>query len=228
MNTWLASIGVIATSAYATLIYFIAGSKIHGLQGMKLNEMGDFLAGVFGPVATLWLILGFFQQGYELRQNNKALMLQADELKNTVEQHKESSSIAERQLEAELAKASDERQQREKALLPDLRLHAMVTDLGAQLRLNIYISNQGNSADDLVVYRDDVRIGSASPAESKSKSLFIIYVPVVNGKYMIRMEYRHGGDKRSFDQHELEISNVGGEMSAIYLKFRPVVIGANS
>ena len=33
----------------------------------KPNELGDFLAGTFAPVAFLWLVLGFFQQGAELR-----------------------------------------------------------------------------------------------------------------------------------------------------------------
>lgn len=53
---------------------------------MGLNEVGDFLAGAFGPVAILWLVLGFFQQGVELRQGTEALKLQAAELKNSVVQ----------------------------------------------------------------------------------------------------------------------------------------------
>ena len=37
------------------------------------NSVGDFLAGVFSPVAFLWLILGYHQQGEELKLNTKAL-----------------------------------------------------------------------------------------------------------------------------------------------------------
>lgn len=71
----------------ATLIYLVGISaltwgRIGTLGDMPLNEVGDFLAGAFGPVAFLWLVLGFLQQGYELR-------MQATELKNSVEQHKE-------------------------------------------------------------------------------------------------------------------------------------------
>ena len=58
-------------------------------MAMRPNEWGDFLAGSFGPVAFLWLVLGFIQQGHELKQNGEALRLQADELKNSVEQHKD-------------------------------------------------------------------------------------------------------------------------------------------
>jgi Fe2+ transport system protein B len=55
---------------------------------MPLNNLGDFLAGVFGPLAIFWLILGFLQQGKELQQNTEALEMQADELKKSVNQEK--------------------------------------------------------------------------------------------------------------------------------------------
>lgn len=56
---------------------------------MPLNEVGDFLAGVFAPIAFLFLYLGYVQQGKELQQNTQALNLQVEELKNSVEQQKE-------------------------------------------------------------------------------------------------------------------------------------------
>lgn len=52
------------------------------------NELGDFLAGVFAPLAFLFLYLGYKQQGRELQQNTQALNLQAEELKNSVEQQR--------------------------------------------------------------------------------------------------------------------------------------------
>ncbi|EEY90821.1 hypothetical protein HMPREF0017_00591 [Acinetobacter lwoffii SH145] len=39
----------------------------------SLNELGDFLAGIFAPIAFFWLILGYVQQGKQLEQNTKAL-----------------------------------------------------------------------------------------------------------------------------------------------------------
>ena len=56
---------------------------------MPLNEIGDFLAGFFSPVAFLWLVVGYFQQGEELKLNTRALELQVNELKKSVEQQKE-------------------------------------------------------------------------------------------------------------------------------------------
>ncbi|WP_368738344.1 hypothetical protein [Acinetobacter baumannii] len=52
------------------------------------NELGDFLAGVFAPLAFLFLYLGYKQQGRELQQNTHALNLQAKELQNSVEQQR--------------------------------------------------------------------------------------------------------------------------------------------
>lgn len=61
----------------------------------SFNELGDFLAGIFSPVAFFWLIYGYFQQGKQLEQNTKALeqqekalKLQIDEMKESVKQQK--------------------------------------------------------------------------------------------------------------------------------------------
>lgn len=49
------------------------------------NELGDFLAEAFAPLAFFILIMGYNQQGKELKQNTAALQLQADELRITNE-----------------------------------------------------------------------------------------------------------------------------------------------
>ena len=63
---------------------------------MSLNEWGDFLAGVSAPVALLWLVVGYFQHGQELRLNTEALRHQQEELKRQAEEA------------ARLAKATEE------------------------------------------------------------------------------------------------------------------------
>jgi len=52
---------------------------------MTLNEWGDFFAGVVAPVAFLWLILGYVQQGEEVRSNTETLHLQQKALQEQVE-----------------------------------------------------------------------------------------------------------------------------------------------
>lgn len=51
----------------------------------ELNGIGDFLAGVFAPLAFFWLVRGFYQQGKGLEQNSIALNLQAQELQASTE-----------------------------------------------------------------------------------------------------------------------------------------------
>lgn len=60
--------------------------RVDDLICMGLNELGDYLAGAFGPLALTWLVFGYFQQGDELRQGTEALKLQATELNNSVVQ----------------------------------------------------------------------------------------------------------------------------------------------
>lgn len=115
MNRILALLGVTLTVMYLCFLWFLIGGRVGGLATLELNAVGDFFAGVFGPVAILWLVLGFFQQGYELRQNNQALALQAAELKNSVEQQKDLVEVtrAQLQMEFDAIRASSERRANE-------------------------------------------------------------------------------------------------------------------
>lgn len=56
---------------------------------IRLNEWGDLLAGLFAPLAFLWLVVGYFQQGQELRNQiaefvkiSKATDAQVEELQS--------------------------------------------------------------------------------------------------------------------------------------------------
>lgn len=78
--------GALGTTFYLAIIVVTVANNFDDFLCLKLNELGDFLAGVFGPVAFLWLVLGFLQQGRELKLSTDALRLQADELRASVEQ----------------------------------------------------------------------------------------------------------------------------------------------
>ena len=54
-------------------------------QTWALNEWGEFAGGYFTPLFLLWLVLGYFQQGDELRLNTDALKAQQEELRQQVE-----------------------------------------------------------------------------------------------------------------------------------------------
>lgn len=86
MGRMLSVLGGVVSSVYLAFLGYLVCGRWANLSLMPLNELGDFLAGAFGPLAILWLVLGYFQQGIELRQNSEALCLQAKELSNSVEQ----------------------------------------------------------------------------------------------------------------------------------------------
>ena len=84
----------------------------------KLNEWGDFIAGFSAPLAFFWLVLGYMQQGDELRQSTQALHLQAEELKNSVEQQTQLVLVAREQMQQETEALSEERKLRREAARP--------------------------------------------------------------------------------------------------------------
>ncbi|MBV7417923.1 hypothetical protein KW830_05580 [Comamonas sp. CMM03] len=110
MGRILGWIGALFTIAYLGGLAWLTHGRWPKLQELPLNELGDFLAGSFGPLAILWLVLGYFQQGIELRQNSEALHLQAAELKNSVEQQTILANVARSQLEAELESLKEQRE----------------------------------------------------------------------------------------------------------------------
>lgn len=79
---WLYIAGGVLTLLYVFVLASYCVSRWTEIRGMQPNNLGDFLAGVFSPMAFAWLVLGFIQQGIELRQNSAALILQAEELRS--------------------------------------------------------------------------------------------------------------------------------------------------
>ena len=118
------------------------------LAKMSPNEWGDFLAGSFAPLAFLWLVLGYLQQGDELRLSTDALRLQAEELKNSVQQQRELVEVSRQQVESEREALAFERRLREDLSEPKF---SVLGGGGAfrgdgQSSYNITISNTGHDA----------------------------------------------------------------------------------
>lgn len=70
--------GLIVTAV--TFISAFLWAKQAGFLELSLNQQGEFIAGIVAFLAFLWLILGFQQQGYEIKENSKALEKQQMEL----------------------------------------------------------------------------------------------------------------------------------------------------
>lgn len=116
----LAAIGIGGSIIYTVVLFLLVRDKLPELYSLKLNEIGDFFAGAFGPLAIYWLIIGFLQQGLELKLNTKALELQAKELKDSVEQQKELVAISEKQFASTLQTLEYERELHRVRWLPKI------------------------------------------------------------------------------------------------------------
>ena len=49
------------------------------------ESLGGFLEGAFAPLAFLWLVIGFFLQQRELRNNNEAIRAQYEQMRRAAE-----------------------------------------------------------------------------------------------------------------------------------------------
>lgn len=77
-------LGIVISVAWLTFMGLLLYSKWPSTSSLPLNEWGDFFAGMMAPLAFLWLVLGYIQQGEELRLNTDALIAQQTELKRQV------------------------------------------------------------------------------------------------------------------------------------------------
>lgn len=110
--------GVVATGVYLAGVGWYVITNAASFDGLKPNELGDFLAGSLGPLAFFWLICGYLQQGIELKQNTKALELQVQELQNSVDQQRELVAVTREQLQMDGDEVRRQREADRLAALP--------------------------------------------------------------------------------------------------------------
>lgn len=142
---------VVATCIYALfplglwLDYLLTSEKALGL-----NEWGDFLAGAFGPIAFMWLVIGYLQQGRELRQSANALIDQSKHLEDSVRQQD--------RLVHEMRKTlAYERESNLRRNAPTLRLSSTLMELVKQdsptdgISISANVTNYGEQITDVVI-----------------------------------------------------------------------------
>jgi hypothetical protein len=91
-------LGIILSTVYVfsfvSLMLLLYFQSILKIDIMELNQIGDFLAGVFAPLAFLWIVVGYLQQSEELR-------LQVKELNASVNQQSQLVNAAREQIDLE-------------------------------------------------------------------------------------------------------------------------------
>lgn len=96
--------GVLISIGYLLIMIITVLLRFDAFLKLELNALGDFLAGTFAPLALLWLVIGYFQQGDELRQNSRALLMQAEELRQAAEHAGGLLDVAKREHELAMEK----------------------------------------------------------------------------------------------------------------------------
>ena len=215
-DTPLGEVGLKLTKLY--LILILGGIPTAAYLGaielspISLNELGDFLAGAFGPLAIFWLILGFFQQGEELKNSVATLKLQADELRNSVEQQRELVEVTRQTLEHDSRLLELQLQQRKSDKRPIFQF-----DLSFKMSYqrhnsiyNFYIKNAGAAASnvEISVSQDklnlfSVEIQALSPGETLQRTPSIDLDRVSDSPFYLQARYIDGDGDQFTDQYEI-------------------------
>lgn len=103
------------TVLYLLLMVLYVWPRWSEFLALAPNEAGDFLAGAFAPLAFAWLVLGFMQQGIELRQNSDALRLQVEELRTAAEHAGSMVELQRAEIELRLKELEEARQAEKEA-----------------------------------------------------------------------------------------------------------------
>jgi hypothetical protein len=182
----------------ASILWLVMGVAFLWVRGnwsvaLKPNEWGDVFAGLAAPMAFLWLVLGFLQQGQELKLSTQALLLQVDELKNTVEHQRQLVEVTREQVAASVRQGDEDRLARRRAAQPNLVLSQAGSTSGGQgITYNVQLSNQGAAATNV-----HVRVDAASPAKNffptiapqEEKRFTLSYPTVPKGDVVVGISY---------------------------------------
>jgi hypothetical protein len=190
--------GVGATCTWLGVMVWVALRRPELSEAMKPNEWGDFFAGFFAPMAFLWLILGYLQQGEELRLSTKALHLQADELRNSVDQQRELVEVTRQQVESDREALKAQLKVRRESAKPRF---AVLNNGGSfsgegNGTYNIVIANAGNSVRKVVGIFDEEIKGTRTlfdlalfPGGSEHRTALGVAEPLPKTPMTFRINY---------------------------------------
>ena len=154
----LTAIGISLTALWVGTFAILAAWKFDALTTMTLNELGDFLAGASAPIALLWLVVGYFQHGRELRLNTDVLKAQERELRQQVSATTKLAEVAAREAKAaeDLADATRTSQQRaETREIEEAQpVFVRLSSTHNSTMISIKVQNRGGEARDLEIEYD--------------------------------------------------------------------------
>jgi hypothetical protein len=191
-------IGLSVAWIIVVICYLInSGEKPFSLSA---NEFGDFWAGALGPLGILWIVLGFWQQGEELRNSVEALSLQSEELRKSVAQQEALVNVTKQQAEAEFQALHEEREARKNANSPVFNIGS--GGGGTTSASRIVLTNVGADCSNVKIYdQEDDELLQEIPlfAHKASHPMVISHSVNDHTDFMIAVAYvskagEHGED----------------------------------
>lgn len=190
---------------------------------LEPNEWGDFFAGVFAPLAFLWLVLGFFLQSKELRESKIALLAQATASKEQAKELNQSNKNQMLLIDSTNAKAKLELEKIRKAMQPILSIkHVKSLPLPqSKTRHNFSISNDGaiihkisiNTSDTNYAFKDN-KIGVLRN-ETKENFYFILTPKLNRLNTQIPIEVSYEDDNGESFIETYHINKEGNNLTVI-------------
>lgn len=176
--------GIAITALWLALIDVYIYLNFSVFSSLQPNSIADFVGGACAPLAFLWLVLGFFQQGEELRNSADALWLQGRELQNSVEQQRDLVEVTKKQLalESENLRAQNIDFARRAQPIIQVRPHTRTVESGGSVIQSFTVTNLGKQATDLHVDLDGQRLMERSYLRSDGFFTFDIDITGLSSK----------------------------------------------
>jgi hypothetical protein len=208
--------GLICSVAYIMLMVTYAMLNWDLVASLDPNEIGDFLAGTFAPLAFLWLVLGFKQQGDELQNSARALWLQSEELRNSVEQQRQLVEVTREQLAVDSLARAREDDEAERAAQPKLMLGGGGGTYSDAIQLQITLTNGGPTCTELNVIVSNGKTFEANMfGESNVLPMRFSYVNDDDVHPLsVIVEYTDVRGNRRSQSFEVPVQKTAGRMAA--------------
>jgi hypothetical protein len=188
-------VAIIATTIWIASGAILVSLRIDEVKSLQLNAVGDFLAGFFSPIAFLWLVFGYFQQGEELSLNTQALELQVKELRRSVEHQRDLVDITREDLQLSKNEFERERDESIRNAQPALHFKVGSYSIGGRgiANLTAKVVNSGHPATRILIRSP---IGEVSPksivmlgrGENCSLHFDFTASPMQNGEFSIQYD----------------------------------------
>ncbi len=150
--------GLAGTAVYVAGMCVLATRNWDDILALKPDEFANTLGGIFSPLAFMWLVLGFLQQGQELRASVNALRLQGQELQNSVEQQRELVNVTKAELAFHADRLAREDEEFERSISPKFE----ITNVGSAgvggadtYRFDFHLTNFGHRVSKVRLYLDE-------------------------------------------------------------------------